>query len=182
VLDQRRFKSDPSSPDTVEKTLLGPQQRDWLLRTLASSRAPFKVICSPCTVAPLPANGRDGSWATGFTAERDLVLDHIRRHVSGRAIFITGDTHWTMAYDRPGLFEARPCPLCIPTPNDITLTDPQAAENARGMDGVAYADDQHGHFALVDVTGSATSARLDLTLVRDDGQTVYRRRFEADRP
>lgn len=181
VLDQRRFKSDPTAPDNVEKTLLGPQQRDWLLRTLSGSRAPFKVICSPCTVAPLPANGRDGSWATGFTAERELVLDHIHRHVSGQTIFITGDTHWTMAYDRPELFEARPCPLCIPTPNDITLTDPQAAENARSVPGVAYADDEHGHFALVDVEGTGRAAHLDLTLVRDDGQTVYRRRFEAGR-
>jgi len=153
-------------------------KRRWLLRTLAASRAPFKVICSPCTLAPLPANGRDGSWATGFTAERDLLLAHIRRHVSGRAVFVTGDTHWTMVYDRDGLFEARPCPLGIPTPNDITLTDPQAAEDARGKPGVAYADDDKGHVAFVTVSGHRRVARLDLTLLREDGATPYRRRFE----
>jgi phosphodiesterase/alkaline phosphatase D-like protein len=178
VLDQRRFKSDPEAPDTERKTLLGLAQRRWLLRTLAESRAPFKVVCSPCTLAPLPANARDGSWATGFTAERDLVLRHVRQHVSGRTLFVTGDTHWTMVYERGGLFEARPCPLGIPTPNDITLTQPQAAEDARGTPGVAYADDEHGHFALVRVHGRAGRAHLELTLVRDDGAPVYRRRFE----
>jgi hypothetical protein len=178
VLDQRRHKSDPRAPDTPAKTLLGLAQRRWLMRSLAASRAPVKLICSPCTLAPLPANGRDGSWADGFTAERNLLLEHIRRNVSGRTLFVTGDTHWTLVYDQDGLFEARPCPLGIPTPNDITLTDPQVAEDARSVPGVAYADDDRGHFALVEVSGSAGSARLDLSLVREDGAVPFRRRFD----
>ena len=178
VLDQRLHKSDPTAPDTPDKTLLGPRQRNWLLRTLAASRAPFKVICSPCTLAPLSANQRDGSWATGFTAERDLLLTHVRERVRGQTIFVTGDTHWTMAYDRDGLFEARPCPLSIPTPNDITLTQPQAAEDARAQPGVAYADDEHGHVAFIAVNGRRGVARLELTLVRDDGETPFARTFE----
>jgi hypothetical protein len=178
VLDQRLYKSDPRQEDTPAKTLLGMPQRDWLMRTLATSRAPFKVVCSPCTLAPLSANQRDGSWATGFTAERDLLLGHVRERVGGRTLFVTGDTHWTMVYDRDGLFEARPCPLGIPTPNDITLTQPNAAEDARAVPGVAYADDERGHVAFVAVSGSGGSARLDLSLVREDGAVPYETRFE----
>jgi hypothetical protein len=178
VLDQRRHKSNPDDPDTRAKTLLGRAQRAWLMRTLAASRAPFKVVCSPCTLAPVSGNARDGSWATGFTAERELLLAHIRKHVSGRTVFVTGDTHWTMVYDRGGLFEARPCPLGIPTPNDITLTDPQVAENARGKPGVEYADDNSGHVAFLTISGHGRSARLDLSLMREDGATPYRKRFE----
>lgn len=178
VLDQRRHKSDPGAPDSPEKTLLGPRQRAWLLRTLAASRAPFKVICSPCTLAPLPANQRDGSWAAGYTAERDLLLAHVGERVSGRTLFVTGDTHWTMAYDDGRLFEARPCPLGIPTPNDITLTQPQAAEDARAEPGVVYADDDGGHVAFLAVSGRGGVARLDLTLERDDGVVAFRKRFE----
>lgn len=178
VLDQRRFKTAPDAPDGPGKTLLGGAQRAWLLRTLAASPAAFKVVCSPCTLAPLPANQRDGSWAVGYTAERDLLLAHVRERVSGQTLFVTGDTHWTVVYDRGGLFEARPCPLGIPTPNDITLTDPQAAETARGTSGVAYADDERGHFAVLDVSGADGVARLDLRLVREDGATPYERRFE----
>jgi phosphodiesterase/alkaline phosphatase D-like protein len=179
VLDQRRHKSNPELPDNPAKTLLGARQRNWLLRTLAASDAPFKVICSPCTVAPVPANARDGSWATGFTAERDLLLAHIRAHVRGQALFVTGDTHWTMVYDSDALFEARPCPLGIPTPNDITLTQPQAAEDARRMPGVAYADDNSGHVALIRVSRHRGRARLDVTLLREDGAEPFTRRFDA---
>jgi phosphodiesterase/alkaline phosphatase D-like protein len=181
VLDQRLHKSDPALPDTRDKTLLGARQRAWLWRTLGASRAPFKIVCSPCTLAPLAANARDGSWAAGFTTERDLLLDHIARRVSGTTIFVTGDTHWTMAYERDGLFEARPCPLGIPTPNDITLTQPDAAEQARGKPGVAYADDEHGHFAQIDVSGDRRTARLELALVRADGSTPFRRTFTRHR-
>jgi hypothetical protein len=181
VLDQRRHKSDPKGEDTPAKTLLGTRQRDWLLRTLAASRAPFKVICSPCTLAPMSANQRDGSWAAGFTAERDLLLAHVRERVSGKTLFVTGDTHWTMAYDRDGLFEARPCPLGIPAPNDITITQPQAAEDARGVPGVLYADDEMGHVAFIEVSGRGRTARLGLTLVREDGATPFTTTFEQAR-
>jgi hypothetical protein len=178
VLDQRLMKSDPEAPDSEEKTLLGTAQRAWLLRSLARSRAAFKVICSPCTLAPLPANQRDGSWGAGFTAERDLLLAHVRERVGGQTLFVTGDTHWTLVYDRDGLFEARPCPLGIPAPNDITLTQPQVAEDARAAEGVLYADDEHGHFGLVEVSGRDGVASLELTLVREDGTAAYGKRFE----
>jgi hypothetical protein len=175
VLDQRYFKSDPAAPDGPDKTLLGPKQREWLMRTLAASKAPFKVICSPCTLAPLATNARDGNWAAGFTAERDLLLKHVAERVGGRTVWVTGDTHWTMAYERDGLLEVRPCPLGIPSPNDITLTQPQVAEDARRVPGVEYANDDRSHFALIETRRDARRPRLDLSLVAEDGSVPWRR-------
>ena len=175
VLDQRQFKSAPDAEDTEAKSLLGARQRAWLLRTLTASPAAFKVICSPCTLAPLPANTRDGSWAAGFAQERELLLRHIAERVGGRTVFVTGDTHWTMAYESERLFEVRPCPLGIPTPNDITLTDPTVAERARDTPGVAYADDTLGHFCLLDVAADREAARMTVRLVREDGAVPFSR-------
>ena len=175
VLDQRRHKSDPALPDTPDKTLLGTAQRRWLLRTLAASDARFKVICSPTTVF-MAANARDGNWGSGFTAERDLILEHVRRRVSGTTIFLTGDTHLTGVLDAPGRFEARAAPLGIPTPNDVTLVDPLAASRLGGQPDIAYADDRN-HFTLLEVRGRGSEATLDLRLVREDGATPYERSF-----
>ena len=175
VLDQRLFKSDPTLPDTPEKTLLGPRQRRWLFDTLRRSEARFKVICSPCTVF-MGANARDGNWGTEFMAERDLLLEHVRDRVRGTTIFLTGDTHLTGVYDSEGGFEARAAPVGIPTPNDITLVDPLAAENLRRRDGVVYADDKQ-HFTVLELRGDA----LDLRLVREDGVVPYERRFTPSR-
>jgi PhoD-like phosphatase len=176
VLDQRLFKSDPELPDSVDKTLLGTRQRRWLLRTLATSRAPFKLICSPVTLF-MPGNARDGGWANSFLAERDLILGHIAQRVSGQTIFLTGDTHLTGVYEKGPLFEARAAPIDIPRPNDITLVDPLAAQNLRQRPGIAYAADE-SHFTLVKVRRSRGVATMDLTLVREDGATPYTKRFE----
>jgi len=178
VLDQRRFKSDPTLRDTPDKTLLGMRQRRWLLRTLAASPARFKIICSPCTVF-MAANARDGNWAAGFTAERELVLDHIRKEVGGRTVFLTGDTHLTAVYESAHGFEARAAPVGIPKPNDVTLVDPLAAQKLRGQAGVSYADDSN-HFSMLEINGERRSATVELNLIREDGATPYTRRFDSE--
>jgi hypothetical protein len=43
---------------------------------------------------------------------------------------------------------------------------------------VVYADDERGHFGLVEVGGRKGKAWLELALVRDDGAVPYRQRFE----
>ena len=183
VLDQRRFKSPADAPDTAEKTLLGREQREWLLRTLAASRAPFKLVCSPCTLSPAaPQNARDGNWSAGYVAERDLLLRHVDASVTGTTLFLTGDTHFTMVYDRDGLFEARACPLDIPTPNDVTISEPLAAQRLRGRPGVVYADDEYGHVTIADARGVGERAVLELALLRPDGTTPYVKRFEETLP
>ena len=178
VLDQRRFKSLPTLADTPEKTLLGERQRAWLLRTLAGSAAPFKVICSPCTLH-YGDNSRDGNWGNGFTAERDLLLDHIARNVSGRTIFVTGDSHDTMVYDRDGVFEVRACPLDIPVPRDHPGVVGSGGVPLDGFlgQGVTYASPDR-HFCLVEIGGAGDVARMDVALVQERGTTPYTKRLE----
>jgi hypothetical protein len=176
VLNQRHFKSDPVLPDDVSKSLLGLRQRRWLLRTLAASRSPFKVICSPCTVL-MEGNERDGGWANSFSAERELILAHISERVTGQTVFLTGDTHLTGVYDREDRFEARAAPIDIPTPNDVTLINPNAAAELRAAPGIVYADDQ-GHFSIVRARARRGLATLEVELVKQDGTIPFERRFE----
>jgi hypothetical protein len=175
VLDQRRFKSDPTLPDKPGKTLIGERQREWLLTTLRASSAPFKVICSPCTVF-LRANPTDGNWSDGFTSERDEILAYIDHEVSGRVIFIGGDFHLTGVYDQDGRYEARPAPLGIPVPNDVTLDDPDYADHLRARPGVTYADNRC-HFGVLDIRGEGDEAVLEVSLRREDRTTPYRKTF-----
>lgn len=178
MVDQRRFKSDPALPDSPDKTLLGFEQRAWLFDGLAASTAPFHVICSPATLAPAPgANERDGSWAAGFTAERDLLLEHIAANVEGQTVFLCGDTHFTMLYERDGLFEQRACPLDIPVPNDQNIANPLLELTFGGTPGVSYWS-RRSHFSFLTVEGQGANALLTVELVREDGVTVQTRRFE----
>jgi len=174
MLDQRLQKSDPDLPDNLDKTLIGMDQRAWLLDTLASSTAPFKIICSPCTIA-LGANSSDGNWSNRFSAERDLVLDAVRR-TNAPAIFLTGDTHFTMLFDLDGFLEQRACPLDIPLPNDQSIANPTLELNFGQTPGVQYWS-RLGHFSLVRAGADEAGPYLVLELVREDGVVVSSRRF-----
>ena len=70
----------------------------------------------------------------------------------------------------------RAAPVGIPKPNDVTLVDPLAAANLRGRSGVIYAGDEC-HFVLLDVRGRGRRAEMALSLIREDGEAVYSRRF-----
>src|SRR5690606_27058474 len=46
VLDCRLYRSANADPDGPDKTLLGAEQKRWLLDGLAASAAPFKIVAT----------------------------------------------------------------------------------------------------------------------------------------
>lgn len=159
VLDQRRWRSPADAPDTADKTLLGAEQRNWLYDGLATSRAPFKLVCSP---DPLfyPTN-RDTNWGKSYTAERDLLLAHIAEEVGGRTVFVTGDTHSAAVVERGGVLEVRASPM--------HTTNHQASSG----DGVVFSETGR-FFCLVRASG----AGLEVNLIRDDGSRAWSTTFD----
>ncbi len=101
----------------VGRTLLGEQQRQWLLDglTAASSSSVWKVIGNPVMIAPLRVldldtpearalspnlpdhaglytNSGFDSW-DGYTWEREVVLSHLLDSHIDNTVFVTGDYH-----------------------------------------------------------------------------------------
>jgi hypothetical protein len=66
-------------------------------------------------------------------------------------------------------------------PNDITISDPDAGDRLRKTPGVTYADERC-HFALLDIHGDGDTATLELSLLREDGTTPYRKTFTQQIP
>ncbi|MCB9374236.1 MAG: alkaline phosphatase D family protein [Microthrixaceae bacterium] len=90
-----------------ERTMLGAEQREWLLGELAGSRATWRVIGSQLMVAPWrtsqggPPSGRithPGTYLNftqwdGFQAERDLILRALDERGDRNAVVLSGDSH-----------------------------------------------------------------------------------------
>ena len=130
MLDGRQYR-DPHRSDAlpvgampitsyetaVGRTLLGDQQRDWLLDglTAASAASTWKVIGNPVMISPLRVldldtpelraqdpdlpkhagfytNSAFDSW-DGFVWERDLLLSHLAAGGIENTVFVTGDYH-----------------------------------------------------------------------------------------
>jgi len=90
--------------DKADKTMLGPDQKEWLLEQLANSEGKFKVIASGTMWSDdADKNGKDswgGSWAI---QERNEIFDFINDKKIDGVILISGDRHrsdiWKI--DRP---------------------------------------------------------------------------------
>ncbi len=50
VIEGRRFRSANPAPDGPAKTILGPEQKAWLLRTITDSDATSKVLLTPTPI------------------------------------------------------------------------------------------------------------------------------------
>lgn len=90
--------------DKKDKTMLGPDQKKWLLDGLTSSKGKFKVIASGTMWSSGADKGGKDSWAGKWSRdERDEIFDLINDKKINGVILISGDRHrsdiWKI--DRP---------------------------------------------------------------------------------
>ena len=106
VLDTRSYRSRNDLADTPanRKTMLGPEQLEWLRRGLIGSRATWKIVaCAAPLSIPTGVEGveRDG-WAsgaerdsTGFERELLDLMTSLDRAKVENIVFLTADDQWS---------------------------------------------------------------------------------------
>jgi alkaline phosphatase D len=82
LLDDRQYRNPKKG------TMLGQQQREWLLDGLAHSNATFKFIA---TTVPMAGGGSD-RW-DGYPKERTTILRFINEKKLSGVIFLSADLH-----------------------------------------------------------------------------------------
>ena len=104
VLDGRSYRSLNSAPDGPDKTLLGAEQRDWLVEALTSSDATWKIVSSNVPISVPTGSksdvyGHDG-WS-GFEHELAGILRELDTADVQNVVFVTTDVHWpsSMRYE-----------------------------------------------------------------------------------
>ncbi len=105
ILDTRQYRSPNTEVDGPAKTMLGAAQRRWLIQSVTSSRAAWKIVVSSVSLSiPAPRAASD-AWssagllgltlenATGFATERDAILRDLRLGGVKNLVFIAADAH-----------------------------------------------------------------------------------------
>ncbi|MDR7419338.1 MAG: alkaline phosphatase D family protein [Armatimonadota bacterium] len=107
ILDTRQYRAPTAIPDGPGRSMLGPEQKRWLLDGLERSDAMVKIVGSSVM---LRYSGRD-SWS-GYATERDEILRFVQdRHIR-HVIFLAGDVHYAAFVRHPeGVYEAVAGPL-----------------------------------------------------------------------
>ena len=179
VLDDRWHRA-PNDAPARERTILGAEQRQWLLDALTASRAPFKVVAiggqflNPVAVFE--------TFSNVAPAERQAVLAEIAaRRIEG-VVFLSGDRHHTelLKLDRPGaypLYEFTSSPLTAG--GSTTALQPESPERANPLrvPGTLVAGPRN--FGTLTVSGPRTDRTMTMRTYGADGALLWEHAVRA---
>jgi alkaline phosphatase D len=100
MLDGRYHRDANNAPEDGKKTHLGEKQLAWLKRELLASGAKIKVMA---TGGEWQTQSQAASWAS-FLRERDDLFKHIEDNRITGILLLSGDRHFTAAYQAAGKF------------------------------------------------------------------------------
>jgi len=158
LLDCRHFRSANADPDDAAKTMLGAEQRRWLIDSLTRSTATFKLVL---TSVPLDFGRGDDHWAS-FTTERDAMFAAIVG-IPG-VLFVSGDQHWFASHRHAfGIREMQIGPLARGLGAPLGAPPGVLFRAVRYNAGVIDVDQDH----------------LTFLALGDDGEVFYREALSA---
>ena len=123
VLDIRTRRDKPVPPpgmNRADRTVLGVEQREWLLAGLAASRARWRLLGNPSVMArtwnddlsapvrnallkvkliDADLSGPDWDQWDGYPAERSAILSFVQRPAIQNVVVLSGDVHVGMAIE-----------------------------------------------------------------------------------
>jgi len=170
LLDGRYFRTPNYCKSCPERTMLGKEQRDWLLSSLSASRAPFKIIAIGTQV--LTSEQNDETFSRFFSAERDSILAHIERENIKNVIFLTGDRHFT---ELSALQNAAGNWVYDLTTSPFTAgvnTRAKAENNSFQVEGTMV---QEHNFSMLRFSGPRTQRQLRITVYNANGEEKWTR-------
>ncbi|MER0242378.1 alkaline phosphatase D family protein [Streptomyces sp. HSW2009] len=115
MLDTRQYRDDQPCGDgnsaecterfDPQRTILGAQQRRWLLDGFSNSRARWQVLGNQCPMGQTdwdPSPEKTNVWLDpwdGYVADRDRVLAAAQDRGVRNLVVVTGDRHTNYAWD-----------------------------------------------------------------------------------
>ena len=179
LLDDRYHRAPNDAPE-AERTILGPEQRQWILDALTGSQAPFKVVAvGGQFLNPVPVFE---TFAAIAPAERDALLDEIARREIDGVVFLSGDRHHAelIRIDREGtypLYEFTSSPLTAGASTYATRTDSPEYENPARVPGTLIAGEHN--FGTLTVTGPRTDRTMTMRAYTASGALAWEHAVRA---
>lgn len=189
MLDTRSYRDPRYRMDGAErpKSMLGAEQKRWLLDALTNTDATWKIIVSSVPLSIAGGNERDpegrwyrDAWAAvepdnpyGYARELNEIVSHIMSRRIRNVLFITGDKHFSnlFAYDpdRDGnvdFHEANIGPLRAGVASGKAEVDPSLNPKRLAM----YAGRNKFAYGFLGIEGGSGTLSVE---IRDiDGKTV----------
>lgn len=162
MLDGRYYRD---LKDPVMPTMLGPVQREWLLRTIEASSGKLLVLCSPVPWV-FEAKGDSSDTWNGFKEERNMIFDFLDEHNKEGVILMSADRHRS---DLWKIKRTRGYPLY--EFNSSRLTNQHVHPE---MEAAMFSYNKKQSFGTVDFDTTLEDPEIIYRVVSIDGDEVHR--------
>ena len=162
ILDARQYR------DRKKGTMLGREQKEWLLNGLSASTALFKFVATSVPIA----GGGDDRW-DGYPRDRGQLLNYIKDKKIPGVVFLSADMHYAAITKIPkgrGLLDITAGPLAAPL-NRITNS-----ANRRYEFFLA----QNFNFGKITVYPKATFPHAMLEFIDQDNHIFHRMQLNPE--
>ncbi|MDF1811036.1 MAG: alkaline phosphatase D family protein [Verrucomicrobiales bacterium] len=161
MLDGRYYR------DRKGKTMLGPVQKKWLLKTLSESEGTFKILVSPVPFTPGIKPGSRDPW-DGYPDEREEIFSHISDNKIEGVFLVAADRHRTdlRKIERPDsytLYEFESSRLTNHHTHKVIKTP-----------GLIWGYSDTCSFGLMEFDTTAADPQVTMTCQTIDGEEVHR--------
>lgn len=175
LLDDRYHRSPNRMPDAPDKVMFGDAQMKWLMESLRSSNATFKIVAGGNQMLnPLaPYEG-----FSDFPVEQKKLLDFIREARVEGVMFLSGDRHLTELIKRTDLGTY---PLYDFTSSPLTsgnsMPAKEEANNPARVAGTLFTETKN--FGIIEVGGDLKNRRLTLKTFDLNGKEIWKHEIAA---
>lgn len=170
LLDGRYHRTPNRMPDAPDKVMFGDAQMKWLMESLRSSNATFKVIAggnqmiNPIT--PWEAFGR-------FPNEQKKLFEFIRDQRIEGVMFLSGDRHLTELIKRTDLgtyplydFTSSPLASGNAKPHESEANNPARVPNTLVTEAK--------NFGLIELSGTGANRKMTLKTIDLNGKELWK--------
>jgi alkaline phosphatase D len=175
-LDDRTYRDDEKAPAADDKAMFGPAQMAWLKKSLAHSRAMFKLVCNGSQLLSEDENGHHSGWHS-YPGERAPFLAWLAKEKLPGLLFLSGDRHNTQVFrleqdGAPALYEFS----CSPFTSRLSKLSKKDRANPRFVAGLGV---EQRNFGTLEFTGNGATRRIVAACLDTNGRQLWERTLAA---
>jgi alkaline phosphatase D len=176
LLDNRYFRTPNYCRTCPDRSMLGKEQVQWLLASLAASQAPFKIVALGSQF--VTDNQLSETHANFFPAERDTILARIERERIRGVVFLTGDRHFSelsALKNKAGnmVYDLTTSPLTAGVFADAGTK----TTNSYRVEGTLVA--QH-NYSFITFSGPRKARKMQISMRDMNGKELWAKTIEAE--
>ncbi len=174
LVDNRYYRT-PNKRKTGDRTMLGEPQVQWLIDSLVSSQATFKVVVIGGQVVN-PATGTHIEDYSQYPEEKDKILGAIEKENIKGVLFLTGDRHQT---ELSKLERKDTYPLYDFTVSPLTAKPYDSSKSENNYLRVPDTLVVEYNFGMIEVTGPRKERKLNFTIYNKDGKSLWTKEIKV---